>query len=73
MRPIEPPTPDSLIRERELLTHIPVSHAQLWRLVARGDFPAPIKLSERVTVWRWGSVLDWLAQREAASAGGTAE
>lgn len=48
------------IRERQLRPHIlPVAHSTLWRMVAEGRFPKPIKLSERVTAWRIEDVMAW--------------
>lgn len=53
-------TPGSFIRERQLRPHIlPVAHSTLWRMVAEGRFPKPIKLSERVTAWRIEDVMAW--------------
>lgn len=44
---------------------LPFSGATLWRKVAAGEFPAPVKLSDRVTAWSSESVAAWLAQRAA--------
>ena len=41
---------------------LPFSRATLWRKVRAGTFPAPVKLSERVTAWRVGDVRTWLRQ-----------
>lgn len=60
-------TPDSYLRERELRSHVPLSHSTLWREVAAGRFPAPIKLTERATAWKWGDVLVWLEERRGAA------
>lgn len=59
------------LRERQLRPHIlPVAHSTFWRMVAEGRFPKPIKLSERVTVWRAEEVAAWIAaQGHAASVG----
>jgi prophage regulatory protein len=40
---------------------LPFSAPTLWRKVAAGTFPKPIKLSERVTCWNVGQVRGWLA------------
>ena len=45
------------LRARGLLEIVPISHATLWRRVKENTFPAPIKLSERVTVWRMEEIL----------------
>jgi hypothetical protein len=44
---------------------VPVSAATLWRKVRNGTFPAPIKLSDRITAWRVGDIRAWLIQRNA--------
>ena len=42
---------------------VPFSSATLWRKVKAGEFPAPVKLSDRVTAWRCSDVLAWLQSR----------
>lgn len=42
---------------------IPFSPATLWRKVKDGTFPAPVKLSERVTAWRVEDVRAWMQSR----------
>lgn len=37
------------------------SDATVWRLVRRGDLPAPRKLSERITAWNVGELRKALA------------
>lgn len=46
---------------------IPFSAATLWRKVQNGTFPAPVKLSERVTAWRVTDVQSFLHDCEAAT------
>jgi prophage regulatory protein len=41
-----------LLRIKQVLKFIPVSRSNWWAGVKTGRFPQPIKLSERVTVWR---------------------
>jgi len=58
--------PDSaFIRESQLVIDpkrpqypapLPFSAATLWRKVAAGTFPKPVKLSSRVTAWRVSEV-----------------
>ena len=45
---------------------LPFSHATLWRLVKSGNFPKPVKLSERVTAWRVEDVREWMQAKSAA-------
>ena len=49
------------IRQAGLLAMIPISSATLWRWVAKGDFPKPVKLSPRITAWPIEAVQAWLA------------
>ena len=44
---------------------VPFSSATLWRKVKNSEFPAPIKLSERVTAWRVEDVRAWIAAQAA--------
>jgi predicted DNA-binding transcriptional regulator AlpA len=39
---------------------LPFSAPTLWRKVAAGTFPKPIKLSERVTGWKVSEVRAWM-------------
>lgn len=48
------------IRQPQVLEVVPFSAATLWRKCGSGDFPRPIKLSERVTAWNAGLVRAWL-------------
>ena len=62
--------PDSaFVRESQLVLDpnrpeypapLPFSAATLWRKVAAGTFPKPIKLSTRVTAWRVAEVRTFL-------------
>lgn len=62
--------PDSaFIRESQLVQSpnrpgvpapLPLSAPTLWGMVKAGTFPKPIKLSERVTAWKVGSVRAWI-------------
>lgn len=62
--------PDSaFVRESQLVCNpkrpefpapLPFSAATLWRKVADGTFPKPIKLSRRVTAWRVSEIRTFL-------------
>lgn len=40
---------------------LPFSAPTLWRMVKAGTFPAPAKLSQRVTAWKCSAVREWMA------------
>lgn len=58
--------PGGYVRQAELLQAVPFSHSTLWRKVKRGEFPAPVKLSERITAWKVESVQHWLNEKAEA-------
>lgn len=49
------------VRARQLVNGpLPFSEATLWRKVKAKTFPAPLKLSERITAWRVEDVRAWM-------------
>jgi prophage regulatory protein len=50
----------NLLREWQILKLIPVSKSTLRRWIASGEFPAGVKISERIWVWRESVVRDWI-------------
>ena len=68
--------PDSaFIRESQLVQSpkrpdtpapLPFSAPTLWRKVKNQTFPAPVKLSARVTAWNVGAVRAWMAAQATA-------
>jgi len=55
------------LRQPQVLVFIPISKSTLWRRVTEGTFPAPVKLSPRVTVWRVEDVRRWIEAQSAQS------
>ena len=54
---------NGFVRQSQLIPHIiPFSSSTLWRKVKAGEFPAPVKLSSRVTAWRAEDVRAWMAK-----------
>ncbi|MET3135189.1 prophage regulatory protein [Oxalobacteraceae bacterium GrIS 1.11] len=53
------------LRQPQVLTFIPISKSTLWRRVSAGTFPAPVKLSRRVTAWRVEDVRHWIVEHGA--------
>lgn len=45
---------------------LPFSAPTLWRMVKAGTFPAPAKLSQRVTAWKCSAVREWMAAQSVA-------
>jgi len=49
---------------------LPFSSPTLWRMVKAGKFPAPVKLSERVTAWRVEDIREWMKSRSSTTGEG---
>ncbi|MBK9520350.1 MAG: AlpA family phage regulatory protein [Rhodocyclaceae bacterium] len=63
MKPPETPK-TGFARQSQLIPKlIPISPATFWRYVKSGTFPKPVKLSERITAWRWEDVNEWMLAR----------
>ncbi len=55
------------LRVSVLAPRLGISKNQIWRLVRQGKFPRPIKLSDKVTVWKADDVLAWLDSKQQAA------
>lgn len=64
---IDPLKAGSNLRVSALAPRLGLSKSTIWRLVRENKFPRPIKLSDKVTVWKADDVLAWLDDKEAAS------
>lgn len=51
------------LRQSQVLAFVPISKSTLWRRIQARTFPEPVKLSERVTVWRAEDIRRWIAQQ----------
>ena len=49
-----------LMKLKEVIRETRLSRATIYRLIAKGDFPKQIHLSERATVWLRNEVMDWI-------------
>ncbi|MFC5490619.1 helix-turn-helix transcriptional regulator [Dokdonella soli] len=53
-------------RAPQVRARIGISQATLYRWVAAGQFPAPVRLHTRTTAWAADEIDRWMAQRMAA-------
>jgi len=58
--------PPSLERLPQVKARTGLSRSEIYRKVALGDFPSPIKLGERASAWPEHEVTAWIASRIAA-------
>lgn len=47
---------------------IPFSATTLWRKVAAGQFPKPVKLSAGVTAWKVEAIRAWMQEKDSPAA-----
>jgi prophage regulatory protein len=56
---------EQLVTTKELLARVPLNRSTIWRMEQEGRFPPSIQITSNRKVWRWSTVLKWLAEREA--------
>jgi prophage regulatory protein len=56
------------LRLKDVVKRVPVAKSTIWLWVSDGKFPAPVKLSDRVTAWPLASIERWEAERQAPKA-----
>jgi prophage regulatory protein len=59
---------ENFLTEAAIAKMTTISRATINRKVAKGEFPAPIYISERRKAWKESAVRQWMAERETASA-----
>jgi prophage regulatory protein len=55
------------LRVPQVLQFVPFGRSTLWLKVKQGEFPAPRKLSDRVSAWRAEDVRAWIETKGAQS------
>ncbi|SAL01964.1 phage transcriptional regulator AlpA [Caballeronia ptereochthonis] len=55
-----------IIRLPELLKIVCLCKGSVYRGIKTGEFPAPIKLTQRAVGWRREDIVEWIASRQAA-------
>ena len=64
--------PLRLLRLREVCRRTGKSRSEVYRRIAAGDFPQPVKVGERASAWPEHEVAAWIAGRIAARDAGRA-
>ena len=54
----------NFLRKPALLKQLGISSSTLYRLIKSGGFPSPVKLSERISIWRLDEVIIWLEKHD---------
>jgi prophage regulatory protein len=55
-----------LLRLPDVRRRVSLSRSEIYRRIAAGDFPQPVKLGERASAWNAAEVDSWIAARIAA-------
>lgn len=65
---LESPPSGALTLERlpKVKARTGLSRSEIYRRIALGDFPRPIKLGERASAWSTAEIDAWIADRIAA-------
>jgi prophage regulatory protein len=71
--PVEFRQPASLLRLREVRRRTGKSRSGIYRGIADGTFPAPVKLGERASAWVESEIEAWIADRIAERDAGRGE
>jgi prophage regulatory protein len=58
--------PDKMQRRRAVLELTGLSTSTIYEMMARGDFPRPLRLGKRAVGWRESDLAKWLESREQA-------
>ena len=53
------------IRRPEVEKLVRLSRSTLYSMIARGEFPAPVKLGRRAVAWRVADIEAWMSSRES--------
>ena len=56
-------TYNNFIRIAGVMQRTGLARSTIWLWVKQGKLPAPIKLSDRVTVWRESDLNDWMSSQ----------
>lgn len=60
-------TTERFIRRPEVCLMTSLPNSSLTDLIAKGQFPKPYKLSERMSAWKISEVLGWINSRGRAA------
>ena len=55
------------LRLKDVVKRVPVAKSTIWLWVSDGKFPAPVKLSDRVTAWAVAAIDEWEAEKRQSS------
>jgi prophage regulatory protein len=60
-------TPQVLLRLPKVIHRTGLGRSTIYRMVARKQFPSPIRISTRAVAWRQTDIADWIEGRTPTS------
>jgi prophage regulatory protein len=54
---------DRILRDKELDELTGTSRTTRWRLIKKGEFPAPVQISDTTIGWRESVIQEWIRSR----------
>ena len=57
---------DGVVRQPQVLDVCGFGASTLWRSIRRGEFPRPLRLTQRAVGWRIRDIRAWLESRHAS-------
>lgn len=60
------PEPDRLLRLRDVVAMVGLGSSTIYRKMAGGEFPAPVRLGTASVRWREADLKRWMADLQAA-------
>jgi prophage regulatory protein len=63
-------TNHKLLKSTDITSNYGLSRSHMYALIQKGEFPKPIKLSERSSAWLESEVREWVESRIASRDGG---
>jgi prophage regulatory protein len=59
--------PTRLIKINRVIEKVSLSRAQIYKMIAAGEFPCQVKLTERSVAWREDELDSWISDRCTSS------
>ena len=60
---------DRILRRREVEARTGLARSTIYLYIAKNQFPAPVRLTERAVGWPESEITAWIESRAEASAG----
>ena len=57
-----------ILRITEVMKIVGLKRTSIYRLIGKGEFPPPIKLTARASGWRYDEIERWIESRQQSAA-----